>query len=463
MTSGWQVGSSIYDKLAVMQAQNADQVRNGHTPRYQARFRFSMNGKDNSKTCLEANTCSPIGGYNVWSSLAKPLSSDNPNVIMVVTGMDATAMLHDRAVGADRAVSGTVALLGAAATIATGVSAKDRVSLPSSIVFAWFNGEAYDLIGSRSFVQDLTAFSCNSNSGGGCANPIRIDTAFTSIPLNAVSSLIEVQQVGPSSTPLYVHTSSSNPGSSAISQALRSGGLARSSSAGLPPSSSWAFPSSIPSAVLSGFDSKFASSFYDSEFDNVVSDDVVDGACTAATVTARAALSLAGYAGPLVSANCTLVGALFACLARDGFDNCSIAASVLPRYAIQNSLRSLSGRISHYPGVYQGLSDPNAVFDAPRLIHQWLQSIGFTETHYHDALDPDIRFDVGKGVWKVMGEASSIWTESVWTTLDARLFLAEAAGAGLALFGAGVGVAAVAVLASRSLTRLVDTRQKAAA
>lgn len=76
--------------------------------------------------------------------------------------MDSAAFFHDAAYGANSAVTGVVAVLGAAAALA---DIPDVAKLPRKIVFAFFQGEAWSFVGSRRFVADLQNFTCDVVSG----------------------------------------------------------------------------------------------------------------------------------------------------------------------------------------------------------------------------------------------------------------------------------------------------------
>ncbi|XP_062119081.1 nicastrin-like [Humulus lupulus] len=69
-----------------------------------------------SESCLKEETCLPLGGYSVWSSLP-PLnisSSDQGKpIILTVASMDSASFFRDKSLGSDSPISGMIALLAA--------------------------------------------------------------------------------------------------------------------------------------------------------------------------------------------------------------------------------------------------------------------------------------------------------------------------------------------------------------
>lgn len=61
---------------------------------------------------LLVELCLPLGGYSVWSTYGKELST-TAKLIVVSVRMDATALFHDP-LGSDSAVSGMIVMLAAA-------------------------------------------------------------------------------------------------------------------------------------------------------------------------------------------------------------------------------------------------------------------------------------------------------------------------------------------------------------
>uniref|UniRef100_A0A0A0L8Z5 Nicastrin n=1 Tax=Cucumis sativus TaxID=3659 RepID=A0A0A0L8Z5_CUCSA len=73
-------------------------------------------GTHSSMSCLKEETCLPLGGYSVWSSLPpiNTSSSDQSKpVILTVASMDSASFFRDKSIGADSPISGLIALLAA--------------------------------------------------------------------------------------------------------------------------------------------------------------------------------------------------------------------------------------------------------------------------------------------------------------------------------------------------------------
>jgi hypothetical protein len=127
--------------------------------------------------CIKALKCRPFGGHSVWASLAAPVTNTT-RVVMAVSSLDSMALFSQHATGGDADVSGVVTLLAAAMALSsptptlttkttkttktTETSSLELDKLPRRIVFAFFAGEAYDYVGSRKFVDDITTLQCKT-------------------------------------------------------------------------------------------------------------------------------------------------------------------------------------------------------------------------------------------------------------------------------------------------------------
>jgi len=156
-----------------------------------AEMRFPMDaaaaaGEANpARRCLEQRTCQPIGGHSVLASVPPSPSTLENKIrpyLLVAARLDATALFHDAAFGANAAMSGLVALLAVAKTYADAIQktreshvyasnsdasndASGAVSNRSiaferflnedavPITFAAFGAEAWGRAGSRRFAR----------------------------------------------------------------------------------------------------------------------------------------------------------------------------------------------------------------------------------------------------------------------------------------------------------------------
>jgi hypothetical protein len=172
--------------------------------------------------CLVEGTCDFLGGQSVWAS-STPLWSNftaestlpaKRQFVLAATTGDAIAQFQERAFGADAAVSGTVALIAAAATLGQGHLAGlwDLGQLQYGILWGVFAGEQVGRLGSRQWVEDIKTFQCapanrrwgdTSPSGKPlCVSPVRTDLAFKAI--NQTSDIVHalaVQNVGTPRSP----------------------------------------------------------------------------------------------------------------------------------------------------------------------------------------------------------------------------------------------------------------------
>lgn len=109
-----------------------------------------MHGAIDTPTCLRRGTCDPLGNWNVLASLRSLRSDDR--LILATAALDSTSLFKDQAVGAAGTVSALAVLL-MAAKLLGGLQPNDMP--PKNILFAFFNGEAYDYIGSSRFAMDI--------------------------------------------------------------------------------------------------------------------------------------------------------------------------------------------------------------------------------------------------------------------------------------------------------------------
>lgn len=219
---------------------------------HEIEFNFPMLGVDNTKQCLADGQCIPVGGYSVWSSPFEAITNDSASGrhwILATAHFDSTALFHDLAVGANDGISGTVALLAAATTLAEHSAV--FAALPKRVVLALFNAENFGFAGSRKFIADLTNFTCNtvSSSGTGCSSPYKPDLQFRNLSLPLLDGVIELNQVAQHSGTVYLHRQKDgNALTDAIINTLSSipgDGLlvanASASTPGVPPSSLQSF------------------------------------------------------------------------------------------------------------------------------------------------------------------------------------------------------------------------------
>ncbi|KAL2096866.1 hypothetical protein ACEWY4_006073 [Coilia grayii] len=257
---------------------------NGSTPAFPlcAMQLFShMHAVTSTATCMRRNdiqnnyslnpetVCDPLGDYNVWAPL-RPINSTekghkaNESVVVAATRLDGRTFFWDIATGAEGTVAGFVTLL--AASQALKLTAR-QAPPPRNILFAFFQGEAFDYIGSSRMVYDME----NNN--------------FL-IDLENVHSVLEIGQVGlRRGSELWLHTdpvSRRNDTSvntevekllknmTSVAAALSLSLAEPNATQPLPPSSFQRFLRSrqIPGVVLADHQSAFNNRYYESVYDN---------------------------------------------------------------------------------------------------------------------------------------------------------------------------------------------------
>lgn len=302
---------------------------NVNIPPINAEFNMYMGPKNATATsCLTwidnddvwRPKCLPLGGNSVWAKAGSPPSNnDNENgIILVATNIDSTSMFHDIVPGANTAASNILTVLMAAKLLGQSVDDETLDGLNKQIVFAFFQGEQYGYLGSRSFIRDLAypGFECDEDRTvptvskkkndenyrkRSCLYPLRQDLDF--MQLGNVDSMIAVDQVGILSNgdSFYVHDSGNSNGLSNILLAMNSDdwSVSQGSAGSIPPTPLSSLINlsggDAGGVVLSGYDETFTNdarylSHTDSYGNGMIS---LDAIAKASTLVARAALASA--------------------------------------------------------------------------------------------------------------------------------------------------------------------------
>lgn len=143
-------------------------LKNGH---YGIAFHSGMNAGVDTVTCIRRGMCLPLGGQSVISSLWNFSTDENMNdeekdVVYVTSRLDTTSMFHDLTQGSEGYMSGLIVQLAAQIAISEYIREEnvDVSEFKRNLVFSYFNGEAYDYLGSRKFVYDLENFKVHKNT-----------------------------------------------------------------------------------------------------------------------------------------------------------------------------------------------------------------------------------------------------------------------------------------------------------
>ena len=252
--------------------------------------------------------CLPVGGQSAWAFFGVP---DARPKAFLAGNLDATALFHERARGADAAAATVVALLVAAELLAD--SGADLDALEMQIGLGLFQAEAFGRSGSRRFFRDISgAFSCAHEAPpaigfprgapGACGDPVAPSGAFRSLSLGRFGAVIAATGLGVSgSADLYLHAAPNANATDLRDRLLSlddpSYARLRASSAppgAVPPSpllSAASYRQDLAGVVLSAFDGAYSSKVQHSQHDEASRGDFsAESVARAATTLARAAL-----------------------------------------------------------------------------------------------------------------------------------------------------------------------------
>ncbi|XP_057971438.1 nicastrin isoform X2 [Malania oleifera] len=429
----------------------------------------TKSGTHDSESCLKEETCLPLGGYSVWSSLP-PInissSEQRKPIILTVASMDSASFFRDKSLGAESPISGLISLLAA-------VDALSHVNglngLGKQLVFMVFTGESWGYLGSRRFLLELDLHS----------------DAVNGLNSTLIESVMEIGSVGKASSQglknFFAHAAGTSSATNETLKALQRAqeslksesvniSMANTSNPGLPPSSLMAFmrKNSLTSGVvLEDFDSVFSNKFYHSHLDDI-SNTNSSAIVAAATLVARTLYILASADKDLsissisnISANISLVEELMGCLL-----NCNPGLSC---ELVKNYIASTSTCPNNYVGVVLGepSSTPFAgvISDVSRFVWNFLadrtsfpsehtssycpqdcSKIGgvciraetdgkgdcvISTTRYVPAYSTRLKFE--SKTWVVLPPNSSditemmdpVWTESNWEQISLRAYAVQ--------------------------------------
>lgn len=237
-----------------------------------------MSAVTDTATCMRRNdinfsispemVCDPLGDYNVWAS-TRPINNTAKghkmweSVVIAAARLDSRSFFFDIAPGAQSGVSGFVTLLAAAHALR---NATQEAQPNRTILYAFFQGETFDYIGSSRMVYDMQS------------NQFALD-------LDNVHSVLEIGQVGKrAESKLWLHSDPVSRRNSSVDAevaklvenlklAAKDSGVSVDEpgfSQPLPPSSFQRFLRArpIPGVVIEDHQSAFTNMFYESMYDN---------------------------------------------------------------------------------------------------------------------------------------------------------------------------------------------------
>lgn len=442
-----------------------------------------------SATCLKEQSCLPLGGYSVWSSLP-PINATSgkppKSILLVMASMDSGSFFRDISFGADSSLSGLIALLAA-------VDALSHVSnlneLKKQLVFGVFTGEVWGYLGSRRFLLEL---DLGSDSLKG------INSAL-------IEQVLEIGSVGKGlsqgKTTFFAHpgqdTSSTNEILDALQKASVSLGSdnvnikkADLSNPGVPPSSLFSFlrkNSSISGVVLEDFDTSFINKFYHSHLDNP--SNINTSSISAAAIIVARALYIIASDTPLnlivlnsIKVNVSLVEELVGCLltCEPGLSCDIVKQFISPRNICP----------THYVGVFvdapSETQHPQYADDTSRFVWNFLADrtsaphkklspckgecnnpsdvcVGAetessrcvtSTTRYVPSYSTRLKFEANS--WKILpanasdpsGLVDPVWTESYWNTIGLRAYTVQSSAYDYSILLVGILITAATYIAT---------------
>lgn len=348
--------------------------------------------------------------------------------------------------------------------------------------------------------------SANTNLGPQCNSPYKNSLVFQNIPLEKIKSMVEIGQIGLNAS-LFLHRQKDGNAEVDRMEALMKRvsanlstpvdiGAVLAETPGIPPSAAEAFldhNSQLPTLVLTDHAGPYANKYFQSEFDgalNMLTDAIPGSAmiqhaslCNKATLISRFLWLEAGgseEASMSIQADCDLINQLLHCLLEDY--RCDLVNSVAPGafYTPTNSFKTHP----HYSSVYN-LQPDSYVDSTPLFMHNLLLSFALNATdyvprpadwnpslpypdppnnvHYHDAVDPNLRFDLGANRWIIAPDANDrpLYMESNWDSgIGWRSFRMEDPRVDIVCIILGVAVAVATVLSVGSMQKYCRKRFK---
>ena len=278
--------------------------KNGTAPPWplcSAELSSRMNAAKDSKTCMRRNDlnfldmeqsiryCDPLSSFNIFAPLFDfnhhPNSSApvaNKSLIVVSSRIDSSSLFSDLAPGADSSITSITVLLTVASTLSKNIKdLKQKRKNDLNVLFALFDGESFDYIGSSKAAYDMQHQGLES-SFLGAERPIDLPR----IQLQHLKNFIELSQLAPhsSTSGLWIHTDPLSRKDQSVDESVRETirvlmrsldslklSLQEVVDTPLPPASLQSFlrhDLSLPGVMISNHKGEFTNQFYNSFLDN---------------------------------------------------------------------------------------------------------------------------------------------------------------------------------------------------
>jgi nicastrin len=301
---------------------------------------------------LTALFCDPLGGTNIFNTLMETSKNDsieNNSVIVLASRLDSFSMFDQISPGADSAISSLVTLLTVAHTLNKPWIKDNIKDKNKNVLFALFDGEAFDYIGSGRTVYDMTVgkFPVDPES----------DVNRSQIRIEHFSHFIELNQLGfhanDSQQKLWIHKNiNSTTSLTKLEEIIKKNAKKTENldiesvadGAPLPPSSLQSFlkeNNKLVGVVIANHEKEFKNKFYNSLFDDINNLNISDSRVTKQLTSIATVISksihelLTGNSNDSITANETLVHNLLDCYLNDS--SCDLFKYVVtPDYKFSN-------------------------------------------------------------------------------------------------------------------------------
>lgn len=343
----------------------------------------------NSTQCLKDNTCLPIGGQSVWSSLGVLQAPKKKDILAITAPMDSTALFHDLAQGAAAEISSLATLMAVAEAVAKyrRGPGKGKPMLRQPVYFAW-SAQSWGFSGSSRFLTDVKEFECveekvRFGKVSGCVRPYKGSTRFKDL-VGADWSVLNLNSIiDPGPDPredvapviaepnrgFFLH------GRPAVTTTLRDillasfpangnvSGASNSKNRFVPPDASQSFAQFADADAevvsLANFESVFSNKLYHSQYDNVrrIPESARQPLYDAAQGVARTVIAMCfGDTNPKVSIATETIDSFIGCLTSN-WSTTPCELSELYQEADMHKDGPQKGR----PGNFAGLFVPDLV------------------------------------------------------------------------------------------------------
>lgn len=360
-----------------------DNPRGCSYPKNAVYFDSYMSAGGDAEICLRRGKCLPIGGQSVWSGLVPGVGRLPSNIsatdwILVMAPIDSRSLFYGQTPGYHTTVLPMVMMMTMVDTLIHSSINIPWASLPRYVVVALFDGESYDLVGSRVFEKDLESFKCEDRDGRRCLKPVRSSLAFKSLNISRLIRVINIGELGlETDGTLYLHHDKSDVNS--VNYFTELSTLADDLCSADPGCISIGTPSTLntPASAwnsrhvlhLSDHPSNLNNVRFNSPTDIRVDTTNMTRLCTSVTYLSRAVYGLArnnmtvDAAMMSVRANCSIVSMLTDCLTG--------ASGPKPCQMIQNLLDD-EYIADYYPGVF---IKESMVAAPSRLVYNYLMTM----------------------------------------------------------------------------------------